>query len=58
VASRTDWEEAGITAEKLAYGLPQNCARRLGRTSNWRLEKKAYDAWTVEQALGIAFHHQ
>ena len=50
----TDWEEAGITAGKLGNTVCRKLREAVGPDFKLALEKKAYDAWTVEQALEIA----
>jgi L-alanine-DL-glutamate epimerase-like enolase superfamily enzyme len=50
----TDWEEAGITAGKLGNTVCRKLREAVGPDFKLALEKKAYDAWTPEQALEIA----
>jgi L-alanine-DL-glutamate epimerase-like enolase superfamily enzyme len=50
----TDWEEAGITAEKLGNTVCRKLREAVGPDYKLALEKKAYDQWTMEQALQIA----
>lgn len=50
----TDWEEAGMTAEKLGNMVCRKLREAVGPDFKLALEKKAYDEWTVEQALQIA----
>jgi len=50
----TDWEEAGITAEKLGNTVCRKLREAVGPDFKLALEKKAYDAWTFEEALAIA----
>jgi L-alanine-DL-glutamate epimerase-like enolase superfamily enzyme len=50
----TDWEEAGMTAEKLGNTVCRKLREAVGPDFKLALEKKAYDQWTMEQALQIA----
>ena len=50
----TDWEEAGMTAEKLGNTVCRKLREAVGPDFRLGLEKKAYDAWTLEQCLAIA----
>jgi L-alanine-DL-glutamate epimerase-like enolase superfamily enzyme len=50
----TDWEEAGLTAEKLGNTVCRKLREAVGSDFKLALEKKAYDAWTPEEALAIA----
>ncbi len=50
----TDWEEAGITAEKLGNTVCRKLREAVGPDFKLGLEKKAWDAWTYEQAMEIA----
>ncbi|MCC6860239.1 MAG: mandelate racemase/muconate lactonizing enzyme family protein [Bryobacterales bacterium] len=50
----TDWEEAGITAGKLGETVCRKLREAVGPDFKLGLEKKAWDAWTFEQAMEIA----
>ena len=50
----TDWEEAGMDAEKLGNTVCRKLREAVGPDFQLALEKKAYDAWTFEEALAIA----
>lgn len=50
----TDWEEAGMTPEKLGNNFCRKLREAVGPDFKLALEKKAYDQWTIEQALQIA----
>jgi L-alanine-DL-glutamate epimerase-like enolase superfamily enzyme len=50
----TDWDEAGITPAKLGSTVCRKLREAVGPDFNLAIEKKAYDAWTIEQALEIA----
>ena len=50
----TDWEEAGMTAEKLGNSVCRRVREAVGPNFKMALEKKAYDEWTIEQALEVA----
>jgi L-alanine-DL-glutamate epimerase-like enolase superfamily enzyme len=50
----TDWEEAGITATTLGETVCRKLRAAVGPGFRLGLEKKAWDAWTLEQCLEIA----
>lgn len=50
----TDWEAAGITARKLGETVCRKLREAVGPEFKLGLEKKAYDCWTLEEALEIA----
>ena len=50
----TDWEEAGMTPAKLGNQVCRKLREAVGPDFRLALEKKAYDEWTIEQALEIA----
>jgi L-alanine-DL-glutamate epimerase-like enolase superfamily enzyme len=50
----TDWEAAGITAGKLGNTVCRKLRDAVGPDFKLGLEKKAWDSWTVEEALEIA----
>jgi len=50
----TDWEEAGMLPEKLGKTVCRKLREAVGPDFKLALEKKAYDAWTFEEALAIA----
>jgi L-alanine-DL-glutamate epimerase-like enolase superfamily enzyme len=50
----TDWEEAGMTAGKLGETVCRKLREAVGPEFKLGLEKKAWDAWTLEQCLEIA----
>ncbi len=50
----TDWEAAGMTARKLGETVCRKLRDAVGPSFRLGLEKKAYDAWTFDEALEIA----
>lgn len=50
----TDWEEAGMTAEKLGNTVCRKLREAVGPDFRLGLEKKAWDAWTYEETIAIA----
>ena len=49
----TDWEEAGMTAAKMG-GICRKLREAVGPDFDLGLEKKGYDAWTIEECFEIA----
>jgi L-alanine-DL-glutamate epimerase-like enolase superfamily enzyme len=50
----TDWEAAGITGGKLGETVCRKLRDAVGPDFKLGLEKKAWDIWTVEEAMEIA----
>jgi L-alanine-DL-glutamate epimerase-like enolase superfamily enzyme len=50
----TDWEEAGVTAESLGNTVCRKLREAVGPDFKLAIEKKAYDEWTLAEALAIA----
>ncbi|MEK7405309.1 MAG: mandelate racemase/muconate lactonizing enzyme family protein [Acidobacteriota bacterium] len=50
----TDWEEAGMTAARLGETVCRKLRDAVGPDFKLGLEKKAWDAWTLEEAIAIA----